>query len=125
MRFRGKISLGTAFQIGPREILTCAHNLYHRGYEEEAEAVSYVPAANGMVDLEALEGIRVSSFSYPSEYKNCKYEEKTKYEYAYGVLEKECDAEVYFEWDRPNKKLEGTKIEICGYPSTKIDYTYN
>ena len=32
MEFSGGIFIGTAFQIGPYEILSCAHNFYQRGY---------------------------------------------------------------------------------------------
>ena len=73
MEFSRGIFFGTAFQIGPYEILSCAHNFYQRGYNEEACKVCYVPAANGFVDFEAMQGIRVSPFFYPKEYQDCKF----------------------------------------------------
>ena len=79
MEFTIGIFIGTAFQISPYEILSCAHNFYQRGYYEEARKVCYVPAANGFVDFEAMQGIRVSPFMYPKEFQDCKFEDKDKY----------------------------------------------
>ena len=59
MEFSVGIFIGTAFQIGAREIVTCAHNLYQRSYCEQAINVCYIPAANGIVEFERMEGIDV------------------------------------------------------------------
>ena len=65
MKFEDAFWIGTAFQIGPKEILTCSHNFFHRGEEEEPIAVSYFPAAKGALDYGNMGGIRVKTYFFP------------------------------------------------------------
>ena len=73
--------------------MSCAHNFYQRGYREKAYNAYYIPAANGLVDLESIKGIQISHFFYSKEFEDCQFEEKGKYDYAYGVLKQDCSAD--------------------------------
>ena len=87
-KFGSSFYHGSGCLIGPRIVLTCAHNLYYREQEEEAVELEYTPTVNG----DQRESIKIKKCYFPQTYKTTK-EEKLINENDIGLLELEKDIE--------------------------------
>ena len=111
---------GTGCLIGPRIVLTCAHNIYDPKFNEPTD-LNFYPAVNGKDG----KGFPVKKFYYPPEYKTKTGMERSKYDIGVLELEENISEEYgYFGIDASEKNAEEMmKAETCGYPGNKPDRT--
>ena len=106
VKIGGIWGVGSAFQIGPDELLSCSHNCYNKYQDERATEIYYFPAKqvpqkftfnnHKFAEREIQTGIRVSNFFFDEKFKKPNYGNRFDYEYSFMKMSKRNDCTNYF-----------------------------
>ena len=120
-RIRGELFLGTGVLIGKNLVLTCAHNLYSREYQEECTFVKFIPAMNG--DFAPFGKYDVFKWYFPKEYIEKPEKHIGDEDYALLILKKPIGNHLgHFGLSdmQDEERIRSTKMNLFGYPHDKI-----
>jgi V8-like Glu-specific endopeptidase len=111
MIFNEKALYGSGTLIGPRLVLTAAHNLYPRCFQREPDSIIFIPGLNGNECPFGI--IRIRRYYFPDEFKVDRSED-----FALIELEEDIGETTGFMDIRLHKSedIEGKECSIFGYP---------